>query len=148
MTPETLAESIRSTYTGSDGIGLSAMSDQDIINQYLRCSCCGDRAVESDTDIEFLILQSNNKEDFDRNVFVHIHGGPLSATEQQVVAVAINGVVRDTLLRFGAARGVATIADEDTAKEVYRNLCKNLTHFIVDEVNRGYKQFIAASSKQ
>ncbi len=147
MTPETLAESIRAKTTGDDAIEMSAMSDKDVIDEYLRCSCCGQRCIETDTDLEFIILQSNNQEDFDRNVFIHIHGGPLSKEEQEITGAVIDQVTKQLLLRFGTTRQLGLIRDEALAKEVYYNLCQYISHFISDRVNQGFKQFAAAHPK-
>lgn len=144
MTPETLAESIRqSGFVGEDAIELSAMSDTDVIDEYLRCSCCNKRCIESDTDVEFLVLQSNNREDFDRNVFIHIHGGPLSKEEEDLVRQVMCSVTKHLLLRIGIQRQFGTIRDEALGREVYVNLCRNLSHYISDSVNKGFQRFAA-----
>jgi hypothetical protein len=148
MTPEKLAETIRqSGAVGEDAIELSAMSDKDVIDEYLRCSCCNKRCIESDTDVEFLILQSNNQEDFDRNVFVHIHGGPLSTEEQALVEGVMLSVTKNLLLRLGVERQLGLIKDEKLAQEVYYNLCQYVSHYISDSVNQGFKAFAQAHPK-
>lgn len=148
MTPEKLAETIRlSGAAGDDAIELSAMSDKDVIDEYLRCSCCNERCIESDTDVDFLILQSNNQEDFDRNVFIYLHGGPLSAREKELVEGVIRIVTKNLLLRIGNNRQLGFIKDESIAHEVYYNLCQYLSHYISDSVNAGFKQFAAAHPK-
>ncbi len=141
MTPEKLAENLRETCDGVDPIELSAMSDKDIIDNYLMCSCCGERCIESDTDLEFLILQSNNREDFDRNLFLHTHGGPLDKAEQALVRDVMLSVTRNLLLQLGINRQLGTIRDEALAQQVYFNLCKYLSHFISDSVNQGFSNF-------
>jgi hypothetical protein len=141
MTPEQLAENLRVTCKGVDPIELSATADNDIIQNYLRCSCCGECCITSDIDLEFLILQSSNREDFDRNVFLHVHGGPLDADEQVLVNNMVASMTRELLLRLGVTRQLDTIRDEATAQQVYFNLCKHLSQFISDSVNRGFKKF-------
>ncbi len=126
---------------------MSAMSDNDVIDEYLRCSCCNKRCIESDTDLEFIILQSNNQEDFDRNVFIYIHGGPLSDEERQIVGSVVDQVTKQLLLRFGVQRQLGLIRDEKLAQEVYYNLCQYITHFISDRVNAGFKRFAEAHPK-
>ena len=123
------------------------MSDKDVIDEYLRCSCCNKRCIESDTDVEFIILQSNNQEDFDRNVFIHIHGGPLTADEQRLVGGVVNAVTKNLLLRIGVERQLGLIKDEGIAQEVYFNLCQYLSHYISDSVNQGFRTFAAAHPK-
>ena len=141
MTPESLAENLRLTCEGVDPIELSAMSDNDIIDNYLQCSCCGERCITSDTDLEFLILQSSNREDFDRNIFLHVWGGPLDQAEQDLVRDVMLSVTRNLLLRLGVNRQLGTISDESLAKQVYFNLCKYLSQFISDSVNQGFSNF-------
>jgi hypothetical protein len=148
MTPEKLAECIRSSgIVGDAAIALSAASDAEVIDQYLCCSCCQKRCVESDTDLEFLILQSSNLEDFDRNVFAYTHGGPLSASEEQLVKGAMISVVKQLLLHLGIERQLGLIRDEKLAQEAYHNLCQYLSQYIVDSVNKGYQLFAAANPK-
>ncbi len=141
MTPETLAEQLRANVEGTDPIELSAMSDKELIDNYLTCSCCGERCITSDTDLEFLILQSNNLEDFDRNVFLHTHGGPLDKAEEALVRDVMLTVTRNLLLRLGINRQLGTIRDEALAQQVYFNLCKYLSQFISDSVNQGFSNF-------
>lgn len=143
MTPEKLAENLRETCEGADPIELSSMTDQQIIINYITCSCCGERMIESDTDLEFIILQSNNREDFDRNLFLHVWGGPFDAQEKAMVRDSMMGLTRALLLRLGINRQLGSIRDESIGQEVYRNLAKYLSEYICDCVKEGFSNFDA-----
>ena len=45
-------------------VGLQSSSDEEMIDSYITCSCCGDKYVEDEKTLEYIIANCTDVEDF------------------------------------------------------------------------------------
>lgn len=131
MNKDQLADELREHC--HDPIHASSMTDDQIIEEYIKCPCCGEVVLSKEDDVDDLVYHAKDLDDFCHSVYLSSLGNELSEHEQAFLRTTIADYIRATVTELTIHRELHKVPQSD-CDVPFKRLVTRVAEFLADHM--------------